>query len=210
MTPRSSARVDSTDGEGAAPACGNARARDVTALAHEWIGAVLAPGAVAIDATTGCGGDTEFLARAVGSDGRVHAFDIQPDAISHARARLARNDLADRVRWHRMCHSRALDRLPEIEFDAIMFNLGWLPGSDRAVVTRPETTVAALDALAPRLRPGGRLSVIVYRGHTGGPEEDRAVAEWTRTAGRDTRPLLDLDAFTPPRAPVLRVFERCY
>jgi len=183
-------------------------AHDITALAHEWIAPALSAGATAVDATTGSGRDTVFLARAVGSCGRVHGFDIQPRALAAARARLAAAGLAGRVRWHLECHSRAARRIEPARPDAIMFNLGWLPGGDRAVVTRPQTTVAALDALAAQLRAGGRLSVIAYRGHTGGGEEATSVSRWFDRAGHVVRPLIRCAASPSPRAPVLHVVER--
>jgi len=181
---------------------------DVTALAHEWITPALSTGAMAVDATTGAGRDTLFLSRAVGSSGRVHAFDIQPQALAGARASLTAAGLAGRVRWHLECHSRAARSIEPARPDAIMFNLGWLPGGDRAVVTRPQTTITALDALAAQLRTGGRLSVIAYRGHAGGSEEATAVSEWFGRAGHVVRPLLWCAASPSPRAPVLHVVER--
>ncbi|MBB4088840.1 threonine dehydrogenase-like Zn-dependent dehydrogenase [Salinibacter ruber] len=61
---------------------------------------------------------------------------------------------------------------------AIMFNLGYLPGGDHSVVTRPETTRQALDAGTEALRPGGVITVVAYTGHEGGDEEADAVEAW--------------------------------
>ena len=80
----------------------------------------------------------------------------------------------------------------------VAFNLGFLPqrgGGSAApeprLTTQPATTVAALAAAAAALRPGGVISVMIYTGHAGGPEEAAAVdayatalpaAEWTATS----------------------------
>jgi hypothetical protein len=61
-----------------------------------------------------------------------------------------------------------------------MYNLGDLPGSMREVVTEVRTTVASLKAIAPLLSPGGIVTVTAYRGHQGGPEESKAVADWSK------------------------------
>jgi len=183
-------------------------AHDVTALAHEWIAPVLCAGRMAVDATAGSGRDTLYLARAVGPAGRVHAFDIQRRALAQARSRLAAAGPAARVHWHLACHSRAARRIGPARPDAVMFNLGWLPDADHDIVTYPKTTVAALDALAGRLRVGGRLSVVAYRGHAGGSEEATAVARWFARGGRIARPLIRCAASPSPRAPVLHVAER--
>ncbi|MZP28441.1 hypothetical protein GTO91_01720 [Heliobacterium undosum] len=61
-----------------------------------------------------------------------------------------------------------------------VFNLGYLPGGDHALVTRAESTVSALDALAAALAEGGRLVVVVYVGHAGAEAEVAAVDTWWR------------------------------
>ena len=155
----------------------------LTARAQRWIAAALHPGALALDATAGSGADTRFLAAAIGPGGRVHAWDRQRAALARAQARLAGAGLGPRVPWHLGCHSELGRRHGEAaQFAAAMFNLGWLPGGDRTLITRPETTLAALTQAAARLAPGGRLSILAYRGHAGGTEEAAAVAHWVATA----------------------------
>ena len=56
-----------------------------------------------------------------------------------------------------------------------MFNLGYLPGGDHAIVTKPESTVSAIVQTYRLLRMGGLISVLCYRGHVGGMEESLAV-----------------------------------
>ena len=154
----------------------------LTETAHRFLEPVLTPGCVALDATLGAGADTAFLAARVGPTGRVHAFDIQQAALARAQQRLVEADLADRVVWHVACHSRLCDHVGADRFAAAAFNLGWLPGGSRDIVTRPDTTVAALAATAARLAPGGRLSVLAYRAHAGGSDEAAAVARWVERA----------------------------
>ena len=56
--------------------------RPLTRIAQAAVGAALGDGARAIDATMGNGHDTLFLARAVGPQGRVIAFDVQDAALA--------------------------------------------------------------------------------------------------------------------------------
>ena len=66
-----------------------------------------------------------------------------------------------------------------------MFNLGYLPGADKSQITRPETTLAALDQAARLLRPGGLISLMLYHAHPGASTEVEAVRRWLGTqAGR--------------------------
>lgn len=169
---------------------------DITARAHALILPSPFPGAMALDATVGSGADALFLARNVGLRGRVHAFDVQGVALDQARHLLAAAGVDDRVYGYLRRHSSLSDHVPQRRFNAAMFNLGRLPGSDRRIVTRPGSTVSALAATPSRLAPGGRLTVIVYRGHAGGPAEATAVEQWIRAGAGGLRLLL-----TEPEAP---------
>lgn len=61
----------------------------------------------------------------------------------------------------------------------VFFNLGWLPGSDKSIATRPDTTVAAIRAAVGLMdKSRGFLSVAAYRAHPGGREEFEAVGEF--------------------------------
>ncbi|MCB1228652.1 MAG: methyltransferase domain-containing protein [Verrucomicrobiae bacterium] len=156
---------------------GKPRLPRATELAHRFVTECLGPGDRAIDATAGNGHDTLFLAELVGPEGKVVAFDVQPEAIEATRARLEAGGVADRVRLVRECHSRLADSI-EGEWNAVMFNLGYLPGGDKATITRPETTLAAMEAALKVLAPRGRMMVVVYPGHPGGEVEAEMVERW--------------------------------
>lgn len=53
-------------------------------------------------------------------------------------------------------------------FRLVAFNLGFLPGGDKEIITKPETTLPALEAAKKILMPGGLISLVVYVGHPGG------------------------------------------
>ena len=61
-----------------------------------------------------------------------------------------------------------------------MFNLGYLPGGDHAIVTKPEITVSAIVQTYRLLRMGSLISVLCYRGHVGGMEESLAVIDYAK------------------------------
>ena len=63
---------------------------------------------------------------------------------------------------------------------AITFNLGYLPGSDKSIQTRAESTREALAASIQLLTPGGCLCVTAYRGHSGGKTEAETVEAFMR------------------------------
>ncbi len=141
----------------------------------------LGPGGVAVDATAGNGHDAVFLAGLVGPAGVVHCFDIQAQALAKTRALLDDAGLAQAARFHATGHEHLLACLPQAHrgrVGAVVFNLGYLPGGDEAVITRPETTIAALEASRQVLARGGVISVVCYTGHVGGAAEAAQVAAW--------------------------------
>ena len=144
---------------------------------------VLRPGDLAMDGTAGKGRDTACLAMAVGPTGHVHAIDIQPEAIAATGNLLNLANLSARVTLHTRSHADVRAVLPTEHrgrLGAAIFNLGYLPGGDTAIVTRPTSTTAALRAAYAELRPGGRIVCVAYTGHPGGVEESDVVQAFGR------------------------------
>lgn len=167
-----------------------------TQLAHEVVAERLKSGESAVDATAGNGHDTLFLARLVGETGKVHAFDVQEKAIESSRARIAEAGFAARTSFHCESHALMAERVPA-GVGAVMFNLGYLPGADHAVITETDETLRALNVARSLLKPDGVLTVVCYPGHEGGDEEAAAVRDWCLThrgevypAARDGAPFL--------------------
>ncbi|KAL4443457.1 hypothetical protein ABPG75_011194 [Micractinium tetrahymenae] len=151
----------------------------LTHLAQELWGQVVRRGDTVVDATCGNGHDTAYLAQAVGSGGTVHAFDVQPAAIEAARAAVGAAvpaDQAPEVHFHLASHAEMRERLGCTACASlVVFNLGYLPGSDKATTTQAGSTLAAVQAACDVLKPGGLLSILCYTGHPGGVEEYEAV-----------------------------------
>jgi predicted methyltransferase len=151
--------------------------------AHQILEQCLREGDLAIDATAGNGHDTVKLASLVGARGSVVAIDVQEAALEATRHRLEKEGLAERVRLVHSDHATFLSQLEATEegkAGAVVFNLGYLPGSDKQVTTRPNTTLAALDAGLGMIKPGGVMLVTAYRAHPGGLAEAQAVEAWAR------------------------------
>ncbi len=130
-----------------------------------------------IDATCGNGKDTLLLAELVGNRGHVFAFDIQQQALDRTAERLQAQNLRQRVTL--LCDSHEhMGHLIKEPVQAILFNLGWLPGSSRQITTTSHTTLAALTAALPLLAPGGLVLITCYPGHAGGDLEAAEVQSW--------------------------------
>lgn len=131
-------------------------------------------GDLAIDGTAGNGHDTLFLAKLVGEDGHVFAFDIQETAIENTRQRLNENNVSTRVSLFPVGHEKVSTVIPEDAYGKIagaIFNLGYLPGGDKTIVTTAKTTITAINAIFTLLKKGGIIVLVIYHGHEEGKQE---------------------------------------
>jgi len=149
-------------------------------FSHFILRQVVRPGDRVIDATCGRGNDTLFLAELVGRSGTVWAFDVQEEALIETAERIRAAGCSS---WVTLVHAghESLSAHLQGPVRAAVFNLGYLPGKKDGVVTRPETTLAALDQLLHCLLPGGVIVLAVYTGHSGGEEEAASVEDWARS-----------------------------
>ena len=155
-----------------------------TELAHAILRDFVRPGSLAVDATAGNGHDTLFLAKSIGPDGRVIAYDIQPAALESTREKLESAGLAERVTLLHRSHVELAEDVREGSAAIVMFNLGYLPGQDHVTTTEECETLVALEAAETALCPGGVLSVVCYPGHPGGDAEAEAVEAKLRGLAR--------------------------
>jgi predicted methyltransferase len=180
-------------------------------VAQSRIAEVLGPGDIAIDATTGNGMDTAFLARIVGKGGLVYGFDIQQKAICATSELLYTLGLKDRVLLIMDNHAdmyQHIQRKHRIQIRAIMFNLGYLPGADQTIVTHPGSTLIALEKACKLLSPGGRIAVLAYTGHPGGQSETSEVRAMANSLPDNYTATVERPANTLKSPPELIVIDR--
>jgi predicted methyltransferase len=195
---------------------------DIARWSHLVLDDILEPGDLAVDLTVGNGKDTLFLREQVGPDGYVMGFDIQEQALDKAASLLA--DAGARVNIyleedsrprlpepgvHLLCtdHAHWTDHLSEVP-KAVIANLGYLPGGDRAIVTRPESTLKAIGSALDILPPGGRVAVVCYVGHDGGREEADALEELFGGLSRKEFRVLRAANYLTENSPFLLAVEK--
>lgn len=162
-------------------------------IAHNLIREVLHPGDYAIDATVGNGHDTVFLVEQVSPSGKVFGFDIQQAAIDSTWAKVgAFSKTGERSLGNTFLRPECLtliqashadmdDKIPPQyhgKINAVMFNLGYLPGGDKSIITRTDSTVTALNSASRLLSSKGVITVLAYPGHQGGDLETFQVINW--------------------------------
>ena len=157
---------------------------DLLELQKRFILSHLRPGDVAVDCTMGNGNDTAFLSEVVGENGRVYAFDIQEEALTSTRAHLQALGCPENYTLIHASHHRILEFVKESP-KAVMFNLGYLPGSGKKqVTTLRETTMEAVRGALSILSGDGILLVAIYPGHEEGRLEGEMLGEYFATLDR--------------------------
>lgn len=143
---------------------------------HKTVRPYLSEHSISIDATMGNGHDTLFLAR---HSLKVYAFDIQEEAIIATRTRLEKNNAIKNVHLIHAGHETMQQPIDADEkADVILFNLGYLPHADTAIITQENNTLTALNHALKLLSSTGILSIMAYPGHTGGESELQAIIHW--------------------------------
>lgn len=139
-------------------------------IAADCLRRFLLPGDTAVDATMGNGHDTLMLCELVGENGCVHAFDVQVQAVENTQKRLEEAGVSARAHLHLTGHEHMAEYV-SAPVQAVMFNLGWLPGGNKEITTRWETTQTAVNSALKLLEVGGICIICVYPGHKAGDYE---------------------------------------
>lgn len=190
------------------------RVPSILEFAHDLLRKSIQVGDVAIDATMGNGHDTLFLATLVGERGHVHAFDVQAAAIESTSALLRAHEIeTERVTCHCKSHADVLDCLPERDLArvrAVIFNLGYLPGGDKAIVTQPDSTLCAIARIFEVLAPGAVIVLVVYPGHEAGEVEAQAVSQFVQKIERERAQVVQYQIINSTKKPpfVLAIEKR--
>ncbi|CAH8321410.1 unnamed protein product [Eruca vesicaria subsp. sativa] len=186
--------------------------KKATEVAHVVWEKVIQKGDMVVDATCGNGNDTLAMLKMVtddsdGSGGCVYALDIQKDAIESTSSLLDQtlgSKEKERVKLFNICHSKMEEIVPEnSSVRMVAFNLGYLPGGNKSIITVSNTTLKALEAAERVLMPGGLISLIVYIGHTGGREELEVVEAFGSSLPVSDWVCCKFQMLNRPLAPVL-------
>ncbi len=139
-------------------------------LAHRLYKEHLSPEETAIDATCGNGHDTLFLASLLTS-GKLYAYDIQEEGLLRTKKRLSTlpPSILSRITLMHASHEDFSFVPPPVSL--IVYNLGYLPGSDKKIFTHSATTLASLKEA---LKISRYISITCYP-HREGRKERQAI-----------------------------------
>ena len=129
---------------------------------------------IAMDGTLGNGYDLEFLNNQE-TISTIYGFDIQKEALENSKRRITSTQ--KHICYIQDSHHH-LDSYIQGEIDVAIFNLGYLPGGDKSVVTKVQTTLEAIEKTIMKLSKGGIVLIMTYPGHEEGKKEHEVVNQY--------------------------------
>ena len=175
--------------QGSSFAAENCRAVDGhLPLAHTLWSQIIKKGDTVIDATCGNGADSMVLSKlSLSSDsGFLYCFDIQDIALKQTKKNLVGEYgckfVDERVELILCDHRNFPNKIMPESVAAIVYNLGYLPGTssqgvDR-IMTTHQGTIESFERALPLLKVGGVLTATAYRGHSEGVVETKACLDF--------------------------------
>jgi hypothetical protein len=172
----------------------------------------LSPSALCIDATLGNGNDALFLLTEIIPDGICIGLDLQQQAIDSSIALLKEKlplSLQNfQFQPHVLCHSKidnlSLPRKP----DLILYNLGYLPKSNKEITTLSTTTLISLEKGLSMLSSKGIMTITIYPGHPAGLIESQEIEKWLKTLDQKVYLILKFSMHLKEDAPYVIVIEK--
>lgn len=173
----------------------------ITQWVHEELRRFIKQGDLCIDATVGKGGDTEYLC---GLTDKVTGFEIQEEAMIQAEKRLRKKGYDPELILD--SHENMGRYVTKGTVQAIVFNLGYLPGGDHSIATKPESTIQAIKAGLELIKAGGVISLCIYSGGDTGFEEKEEVLNYLKQLDDRKYVVIKQEFYNKSSHPPLPVF----
>lgn len=138
-------------------------------ISHLFMDHVINKDSIVVDMTTGNGHDTAYLAQRVH---HVYGFDISEEAIAQTKQRLLGYN---NVTLFHASHCDFMEYIDASLVQLFVFNLGYLPGSDKTITTTKQTTLSTLRQIFSLMQSKAAIQLVCYVGHAEGKEEYEGV-----------------------------------
>lgn len=141
----------------------------------------LKPNDLVIDATIGNGHDSAFILPLI-PKGHLYGFDIQEEAITNTKKILEKTNYT----LYNISHENMLETLKlENKISLIIFNLGYLPGSNKEIKTNYKSTIKAIKDSIKLLNNKGIILITIYPGHKEGLEESIKINDFLKSTNHN-------------------------
>lgn len=148
-------------------------AKDVSLMAQDIIKNYCGSFKNAVDCTLGNGYDTDFLSKKFI---KVYSFDIQEIAIKNYEKRKPLNAILIHD-----SHENIEKYIEEESVDCFMYNLGFLPGGDKQITTKAESSLNSIKFALESLTSKGIITICLYVGHKEGKKEEEILLPFLKS-----------------------------
>ncbi|MGL5675747.1 MAG: tRNA (mnm(5)s(2)U34)-methyltransferase [Cellulosilyticaceae bacterium] len=166
--------------------------RNMTTNVHQWLAAHIAAQQkeqlIAVDGTLGNGFDLEFL-NAQKKIHTIYGFDIQEEAVAICSGKI--KESTKNIRLIQDSHD-LVDVYIQEPIDIAMFNLGYLPGGDKSIVTQVHSSLSAIEKTISQLADEGMMVVMTYPGHPEGEKEHQAIKDYLQSLHKKELSILEI------------------
>lgn len=151
---------------------------------------------VAADLTVGTGKDSKYILENTEVE-RLYGFDIQKEAEKEAK-KLIGDD--QRFIFHLDNHAN-IEKYIKEGLDLAIYNLGYLPGGNKEITTKYESTIKSLEKILDFLNKNGIAIITIYPGHPAGKEESEKIEKYLAGIDQKKYGLIKIAYPTRPNNP---------
>ena len=161
---------------------------------------------VAADMTVGAGNDSLYILENTKVE-RLYGFDIQKEAEIKAK-KLIGEDL--RFIFNLASHDQIENYVKE-NLDLAIYNLGYLPGGNKEITTKYQSTIKSLEKTLDLLNKDGIVILTIYPGHPAGKVESEELEKFLAKIDPKKYAVMKLSYQNRPKnPPYIIVIQKIY
>ena len=177
---------------------------NIVKLGHEILDKYLNEESICVDMTLGNGNDTLYL---LSKAKFVYAFDIQEKGIISSKELLDKNNISSN-KYNLILddHQNILNHISNQLIDIAIFNLGYLPNSDKTIKTNYISTINALNNLLTIMNKNSIILLTIYK-HEEGLLEYQKITELLNNFDMKKYNIMRFEHVNKPLSPSIILIE---
>lgn len=151
---------------------------------------------IAADMTVDKGNDSKYILKNTKVE-RLYGFDIQKEAEIESKNLIGKDP---RFIFHLASHDK-IDEYIKEGLDLAIYNLGYLPGGNKEITTKYQTTLESLEKTLDLLNKEGMIILTIYPGHPAGKIESEKIEAYLKDLDQKKYEIIKITYPTRPKNP---------
>lgn len=161
---------------------------------------------IAADMTVGKGNDSKYILKNTQIE-KLYGFDIQKEAEIESKNLIGKDP---RFIFHLASHDK-IDKYIKEGLDLAIYNLGYLPGGNKEITTKYQSTIKSLEKTLDLLNKDGIVILTIYPGHPAGKIESEKIEAYLRKIDQKKYEIIKITYPTRPKnPPYIIVIQKIY